>query len=135
MSRELLSYADLEETSTSSPGRGRGRGRGGGRGGGGGSAADDHRRKKRKFTESKEHDRVHWDAQGQRAHGDIAINYDSESTPPTATIQAQVMLTDDAAWDDADLIEAWDAAMEEYRVSRSLTMFLVGCLADASLRL
>ncbi|KAG8921341.1 hypothetical protein FRC00_008784, partial [Tulasnella sp. 408] len=37
------------------------------------------KRKKRKFEESLEHDRVHWDAQGQREYGTIEMKYDDDA--------------------------------------------------------
>lgn len=69
---------------------------------------------------------MHWDAQGQHAHGDVSISYDSEvnSESTTTVVSASVMLTNQAAWDDSDLIDAWDAAMEEYRVG----LLLVACV-------
>ncbi|KAG9035826.1 hypothetical protein FRB95_010420 [Tulasnella sp. JGI-2019a] len=138
-------------------GNGNGRGRGGGYGGheagagalGGGGRVDhgedDGRsnKRRRKFEESSDHDRVHWDAQGQKRQGDIEVNYD-EVTPGTlhsvsnpvaaareksgsqqmtngggsggATKTQTVNLTSGDAWDDTDLISAWDAAIEEYHI-------------------
>lgn len=148
-------------------GRGRGRGGYGGRevGGVGGSAhyAEDGRgnKRRRKFEESTDHDRVHWDAQGQKHQGDIEVSYDEISTPTgghvtprppvskasrddsaangsvkgggASTKTEAVILTSGDAWDDTDLISAWDAAIEEYHVS--VPLFFMRRTAERTLRL
>ncbi|KAG8991260.1 hypothetical protein FRB90_001417 [Tulasnella sp. 427] len=38
----------------------------------------ERKRKKRKFEESVEHNRVHWDAQGEKQYGAVEVNYDDD---------------------------------------------------------
>lgn len=54
--------------------------------GGNGDGEAARKRKKRKFEESLEHDRIHWDAQGQREFGTLEVRYDdnAEDTDPQA---------------------------------------------------
>lgn len=96
-------------------------------------------KRRRKFEESVEHDRIHWDAQGEKHQGDIQIKYDEETPPVVMKEEPKAPLTTSGAgqknagvrkeetpavnlfannaWDDTDLIGAWDAAIEEYHVS------------------
>ncbi|KAG8864347.1 hypothetical protein FRB96_006169 [Tulasnella sp. 330] len=129
-------------------GGGRGRGRGHEAGGTGrvDSSEDDGRanKRRRKFEESPDHDRVHWDAQGQKRQGDIEVSYDDVGTSMGGLVTSRpligevpgdnsaangsakgdnvpsktqaVNLTSSDAWDDSDLISAWDAAIEEYHI-------------------
>lgn len=121
MNRSVISYSDIDSSPMHHNGGGGGRGGrrpnqnnysgGGGRPNGGG---DSGRWKKRKFRESVEHDRVHWDAQGQRNEGNVSVMYDAAEE--SSTQPASAMLVDKDSWDDTELIDAWDAAMEEYQV-------------------
>ncbi|KAG8944783.1 hypothetical protein FRC04_001521 [Tulasnella sp. 424] len=47
--------------------------------GGNGDGEAARKRKKRRFEESLEHDRVHWDAQGQREYGALEVRYDDNA--------------------------------------------------------
>ncbi|KAG9023272.1 hypothetical protein FS837_005877 [Tulasnella sp. UAMH 9824] len=73
------------------------------------------KRKKRKFEESLEHDRVHWDAQGQREYGTVEVKYDDDAGDedptgndsqlgPTAPPRPQVKLEDalESMFEDAE---------------------------------
>ena len=138
MNRPILSYSDISPSSASNTQFHRGghpRGRGGGASSGGGrgfsgSGGEGGRWKKRKFRESAEHERTHWDAQGQKNDGDVTVTYDGDTQPPNLPLkgeaEASVVLTDQGSWDDAELIGAWDAAMEEYHVSEAHSLVYQG---------
>ncbi|KAG8962437.1 hypothetical protein FRC03_004244 [Tulasnella sp. 419] len=70
----------------------------------------------------------HWDSLGNGNEDDAGLDYGGDGTSvvsskavivETRTIVPEVeeeVLTHDQIWDDSALVEAWDAAMEEYRM-------------------
>ena len=102
--RSMVSYDDLEQITTPAPGP---------------PPAKKRKRQqnKRKSTEQKF---AHWD--------DPVDNYEVSFTDHdyTGDLEGETMdaegreLTHEEIWDDCALIEAWDAAMDEYKVCQNL---------------
>jgi hypothetical protein len=117
--RPIVSYDDIAPAVSGRPAlppRGNQDGRRGGRGRGRGSSGAPNR--------------VHWD--DPAAMQSDSISYD-ESQPQQSSSKKKWEfksreLTHEEIWDDSALVDAWDAAMEEYEACISL--FSVICLID-----
>ena len=99
--RSVVSYDDLEQIATSAPGP---------------PPAKKRKRQQNKRKPLGSQKFAHWDEPAEN-HDVSFANHDYTGDPEDVTVGMESReLTHEEIWDDSALVEAWDAAMDEYKV-------------------
>jgi len=108
--RSVVSYDDLERVTTMPAS--------------GPPPAKKRKRQQNRRKSLGSHKFAHWDEPGEN-HDVSFTNQDYADDPEDETVDAESReLTHQEIWDDSALVEAWDAAMDEYKVCRNLILLI-----------